>query len=209
MLSSANLTAILAAISILLACLVAWRADLTRVRDGKILAFLALFLMPSLALWSGVSEHMDRAKTTSFCLSCHPMEDYGRSLYVDDPSYLPATHFQNNLIPRDRACYSCHTDYTMFGGVKDKRRGLSHVYVQYLGTVPKTGEIKLYQPFNNRECLHCHAGARSYLEATPHQRTPDLLEKANSNEISCMSSRCHDIVHDVESLQGAAFWKEP
>ena len=208
MLSAANLTVVLAGICVLLATLVAWRADLTRVRDGRILAFLALFLLPSLALWAGVSEHMDRAKTTSFCLSCHPMEDYGRSLYLDDPGYLPASHFQNNRIPRDRACYSCHTDYTMFGGLKDKWRGLSHVYVQYLGTVPKRGEIKLYQPFHNRECLYCHAGARSYLEATPHQRTPDLLEKANTNVMSCMSSRCHDIIHDVEFIEDGTFWKE-
>jgi len=172
------------------------------------LAFLALFLVPSMAVWAGVSQHMERAKTTEFCLSCHTMEDYGRSLYVDDRGYLPAAHFQNNRVPRERACYTCHTDYTMFGGLKDKWRGLHHVYVQYLGTVPRTGEIKLYQPFNNRECLHCHAGARSYMEASAHQKSPDMLEKANSNQLSCMSSRCHDTVHDVTTLADATFWKE-
>ena len=208
MLSGTNMTAAIAAVTIALAILVALRADVTRIRDGRILAFVALFLLPSLALWAGVSEHMERAKTTEFCLSCHTMDDYGRSLHVDDKGYLPAAHYQNNRIPRDHACYTCHTNYSMFGGAGDKWRGLSHVYVKYLGTIPKTGEIKLYSPFNNRECLHCHAGSRSYLATSAHQKTPDLLEKAGRNELSCMSSRCHDTIHDVTTLADAKFWKE-
>lgn len=208
MLSGGNLTVAIAIVGILLAVLMAFRTELTRAREGRILAFLALFVMPSLAVWAGVSDHMDRAKTTAFCLSCHTMDQHGKSLYVDDRGYLPAAHFQNNRIPRDRACYTCHTDYTMFGGLKDKWRGLSHVYVQYLGVIPKPEEIKLYVPFNNRECLHCHAGARSFEEASAHQKTPDMLEKVKRNELSCMSSRCHDTVHDVESLGDVKFWKE-
>jgi hypothetical protein len=38
------------------------------------------------------------------------------------------------------------------------------VYVYYFSTPPAPGNIKLYQPFNNRECLHCHLGARSFEE---------------------------------------------
>jgi nitrate/TMAO reductase-like tetraheme cytochrome c subunit len=208
MFSGANMAVAVAALSVVLGVLVVLRPDVTRVRDGRVLAFLALFLLPCMAVWAGVSQHMERAKTTEFCLSCHTMEDYGRSLYVDDRSYLPAAHFQNNRVPRDKACYTCHTDYAMFGGLKDKWRGLSHVYVQYFGTIPGTGEIKLYQPFNNRECLHCHAGARSYLETSAHQKSPDLLQKANNNELSCMSSRCHDTIHDVTTLADATLWKE-
>jgi cytochrome c-type protein NapC len=208
MLSGTNIALALAGLTILLSILMVARADITRVREGRVLAFVALFLLPTMAIWAGGSQHMERAKTTEFCLSCHTMEDYGRSLHVNDKSYLPAAHYQNNRVPRDRACYTCHTDYTMFGGVKDKWRGMSHVYVQYLGTIPKTGEIKLYQPFNNRECLHCHAGARSFLETSAHHKSSDLLEKATSNQLSCMSSRCHDTIHDVATLADASFWKE-
>lgn len=208
MLSGENIALAVAGLSILLAILMVFRADITRVREGRVLAFLALFLLPSMAALAGISQHMERAKSTEFCLSCHTMADYGKSLHVNDRSYLPAAHYQNNRVPRDRACYTCHTDYTMFGGLKDKFRGLSHVYVQYLGTIPKTGEIKLYQPFNNRECLHCHAGARSYLETSAHQKSPDLIEKANNNQLSCMSSRCHDTIHDVTTLADVSFWEE-
>ena len=191
----------------LLALLVAFRAELTRVRGGKVLAFVALFILPVLAVWGGFSEHMERAQSTRFCLSCHVMEDYGRSLYIDDPSYVPARHFQNNFVPRDRACYTCHTDYTMFGGVKSKMRGVRHIWVYYLGTVPKPEDIKLYHPYNNRECFHCHLGARRYEEASEHHKQPDMLAKAASGELSCMSSNCHDIIHDVGTLKDATFWK--
>jgi len=76
------------------------------------------------------------------------MYDFGRSLHVDDPSYIPARHFQNNLIPRDQPCYTCHTDYTLFGTIHAKFRGLRHIYVEYFGKVPHPADIRLYTPFN-------------------------------------------------------------
>lgn len=197
----------LAGVTAALAALVAIRPDITRVRSGKIFAFGALFLLPALLLAAGYSTQMERAQTTAFCLSCHVMTDYGRTLLIDDPGYLPAVHFQNNRVPRDRACYTCHTDYTMFGGVNSKIRGLRHLYVQYLGTVPAPAQIKLYEPYNNRECLHCHAGARTFEEATPHNRAPEQLPDMKANRLSCSSSNCHDIVHDVGSLNDVTFWK--
>lgn len=194
-------------ITLVLAILVAARAELTRAKGGKVLAFLALFILPAMAVWVGFSEHMQRAESKQFCLSCHVMNDFGRSLYVDDPSYIPAKHFQNNLVPRDHACYTCHTDYTMFGTVHAKFRGLRHIYVQYLGKVPQPADIKLYTPFNNRECLHCHAGTRSMEEEPKHSKTPDMMSRINSNQMSCMAANCHDTVHEVATLKSATFWK--
>jgi nitrate/TMAO reductase-like tetraheme cytochrome c subunit len=195
-------------IAALLAILVTARAELTRAQGGKILAFLALFIFPVLAVWVGFSEHMERATTTQFCLSCHVMEDYGRSLRVDDPSYIPAVHFQNIEVPRDHACYTCHTTYTMFGTVNSKMRGLHHLWVQYLGTVPQPQDIKLYEPYNNRECLHCHLGARRFEEASEHHKKPDMLAQTKSGALSCTSAKCHDTIHDVATLKDATFWKE-
>ena len=62
------------------------------------------------------------------------MEAHGKSLYIDDPTYVPAAHFQNNRIPKEQACFTCHTNYTMFGDVYGKIRGLQHIYVYYLKT---------------------------------------------------------------------------
>jgi cytochrome c-type protein NapC len=194
-------------LAFVLAGLLVLRAELTRARGGRILAFLTLFILPVLAIWAGFSEHMDRAESTQFCLSCHVMNDFGRSLYVDDISYIPAKHFQNRQVPRERACYTCHTDYTMFGTVSAKLRGLRHLYVYYLGKTPQPADIKLYTPFNNRECLHCHDDTRVYTEETKHNKTPDMLAQMASNKTSCMTEKCHDIVHDVKSLGDVTFWK--
>jgi cytochrome c-type protein NapC len=190
-----------------LAAIVALRSELTRARGGKILAFVGLFLLPALSLWAGFDTQMERAQSTTFCLSCHVMSDYGRSLLVDDPSYVPAMHFQNNLVPRDHACYTCHTNYAMFGGIRAKIHGARHVYVQYFGKVPLPDQIKLYEPFNNRECLHCHGGARKFEQVSGHTKTPDLLGTIISGQRSCTSSRCHDTIHDVGSLADVKFWK--
>ena len=190
--------------STLLAGLIASRADLTRARGGKILAFIALFLLPALAISAGLSQQMEKSKSTQILrVAGHVMEDYGKSLHVDDKSYIPAAHYQNNRVPRDQVCYTCHSDYTMFGGMTAKLRGLRHVYIQYFGNIPKPGDIKLYTAFNNRECLHCHAGARSYMETSSHHKTPDMLQLAAENKLS---SACRAGVttpfHDVDYAAG-------
>jgi cytochrome c-type protein NapC len=180
--------------TIVLLVVIILRPTLTASRGGKILAFIAFFALPVLCGVWGLSEHFERSKQTNFCLSCHIMEPYGRSLFVDDASHIPAAHFQNHRIPADEACYTCHTDYAMYGSLRVKLNGLHHVYVQYLGT-PKM-PLHLYEPFNNRECLHCHAGARSFEDGT-HMSMMDMLK---GNQLSCISSGCHDVVHNVESL---------
>jgi nitrate/TMAO reductase-like tetraheme cytochrome c subunit len=193
-------------IAAVLGLLIAWLPELTRVRGGKVLAFVALFILPALAMWAGAHEHLERSTSTKFCLSCHVMENFGKSLYVDDKSYIPAVHFQNHFVPPDNACFTCHTDYTMFGDYRAKWRGVHHVLVQYLGKVPQPQDIKLYTAYNNRECLHCHAGMRRYEETSSHHKNPDMLAQAASNQLSCISSGCHDTVHDVATLKDATFW---
>lgn len=188
-------------VSAVLVALIAVRPSITASREGKMLAFLAFFILPTLCVSWGATEHIDRSKQTKFCLSCHVMEAYGKSLYVDDASYVAAAHFQNHRIPVDEACYTCHTDYALYGGFRAKIRGLRHIYVQYFGTIPKP--IKLYNPYNNRECLHCHLGARSFQSNEIHTA---ILDSLKSNQTSCMTSGCHDRIHNVESLSKVKFW---
>jgi nitrate/TMAO reductase-like tetraheme cytochrome c subunit len=188
-------------VTLALIALVVLRPSLSEARGGRILAFLALCVLPLLMSAFGVSAQVEHSKSTSFCLSCHVMEPYGRSLYVDDSSYVPAQHFQNNRVPRDKACFTCHTDYTLFGDFKAKMRGLRHVYVNYIGTIPK--QIKLYEPYNNRECLHCHAGARTFEASDLHK---DIRPELANNATSCLE--CHDTIHNVHALAGVKVWKE-
>lgn len=192
-------------ITIILAALVVARPALTVARGGKVLAFLAFFIFPVFAGLLGVENHIDRSKRTSFCLSCHVMEPYGHSLYVDDSSYIPAAHFQNGRVPRDEACYTCHTDYTIFGGFNSKLRGLHHIYAQYISKPQQP--IKLYHPYNNRECLHCHEGSRSFEQGAIHTADPQTMADIKSNKISCLSSGCHDTIHNVQQLNHVKYWK--
>jgi cytochrome c-type protein NapC len=201
MISPQALTMVLFGLSAVLVLLLVLRPALTANRNGKILAFVVLFALPILCSFVGTSQQLERSKQTTFCLSCHIMEPYGLSLHVDDPKYVPAAHFQNHRIPTEQACYTCHEDYVLYGGIRAKWRGLHHVYVQYLGT--PMNPIRLYVPYNNRECLHCHLGARSFESSPTHIALHDDLV---SNKLSCLTSGCHDTVHNVTSLDKVKFW---
>ncbi|SRR5713101_3573216 len=204
---SDTLLLLLIGVSAVLIGVLVFRPDVTRTRRGKILAFCVLFLLPLVCAGMGTSYQIERSKRTEFCLSCHEMEPYGKSLRVDDPTYLAAAHFQNHRVPAEIACYTCHTNYAMFGGFRAKMHGLKHVYVHYLRTPPAPEAIRLYDPYNNRECLHCHEGARSFEEGAVHNADPNLLPAAKSNRMSCLSSGCHQVVHNVAELQKVKLWK--
>jgi cytochrome c-type protein NapC len=191
-------------ISIGLVAILVARPGITATKGGKILAFVAFLIFPILSGGMGVSLHLEHSKSTEFCTSCHIMQDYGLSLRIDDRSYIPAVHYQNNLVPREQACYTCHTDYAMYGDFRAKIRGMKHVYAQYLGTAAQP--VKLYTPYNNRECLHCHKGSRSFEEGATHNMDLETLPKVKANELGCTSTGCHEMVHNVQGLKDATFW---
>jgi cytochrome c-type protein NapC len=180
------------------------RPALTAHRGGRIFAFVAILVLPTLAGVAGVSAHMERSKTVEFCTSCHVMQPYGRSLHIDDVEHLAGQHFQYARVPRETACFSCHTTYTMYGDFAAKLRGLRHVWVQYAGTVP--ARIRLYAKYDNRECLHCHDGARSFVDAVTHKSEPGRLAAIRAGQLSCLTSGCHATVHDVEHVGSLPAW---
>lgn len=197
--ASRELVATLVFLTIGLIALIYVRPSLTRTQGGKILAFIALFVLPVVSVRSGFLLHYEATKSTSFCLSCHVMEPYGESLLAADENYLPAAHFQNGRVDRKQACFTCHTQYTLFGDMKAKMNGLKHLLVYYSGRTPD--EIELYSPYNNRECLYCHTGGRRFEEL--HEYDMDTL---TSNERTCME--CHGSSHDVANVHQRAKWKD-
>jgi cytochrome c-type protein NapC len=202
MVSPQALLMILIGISIAFILLVVIRPSLIARREGKILGLLAFIVLPVVAASIGASEHLENSKQTQFCLSCHIMEPWGKSLYVDDPSHIPAAHFQNHRIAPDEACYTCHSDYAMYGAIHTKLEGMHHVYVEYLGH--PMNPIHLYHPYENAQCLHCHLGARSF-EADPLHIA--VMGDLKSEKLSCISSGCHDTIHNVSTLGQAKFWE--
>ena len=50
--------------------------------------------------------------------------------------------------------------------------------------------------------VHAH-----FEEGAVHTADPDLLPALRMKKTSCISSSCHDAVHDVRNLKDAKFWK--
>ncbi len=199
-----GLTGILIALVILtivLAGVFLVRPSITVEPTGKILAFVGLCVLPVLCIGTGMSFHMQRSQQTSSCISCHSMASHGQSLHLEDPKYIPAQHFQNHFVPPDKACYTCHTDYTIYGPWKSRVDGLRYVYMTYIGTVPKT--IHYRGKYSNLQCLHCHAGARDFEE---HLKQMPPIDELTTNRISCLSSGCHDMIHNASEVGHLKMW---
>jgi cytochrome c-type protein NapC len=190
----------LALVTVLAILVIMARPSLATGAGGRTLALVAIAVLPAVATTFGMNSQIESSKTTEFCLSCHVMEPYGESLEVADSDHLPANHFINGRVPRDHACYSCHTTYTLYGDAAAKWKGIRHLWVNYFGDIP--AKIELYEPFKNRECQHCHDGTRSYEDNEFHQ---EYREQLASNETSCLE--CHDTVHDVENVATLEKWK--
>ena len=159
----------------------------------KLLLFVVLGVFP--LLWGGTafSYNFDRVKQVTFCATCHAMEGHVESLTVDDMEPLSALHYQNNFVPQDTACYSCHTGYTWFGPIKGKLNGIIHIYVNYFKGVPD--RIEIYDPFPNRDCLRCHGKSRRFREQPVHTRTGQQIERIMDGSFSCLTEGCHDLAH--------------
>jgi hypothetical protein len=71
-------------------------------------------------------------------------------------------------------------------------------------TISNPTKLVLYEPFKNRECLHCHANGRSYEETSPHK---EMKEALTSNDMFCLT--CHSKIHDVANISKTKIWKGP
>jgi cytochrome c-type protein NapC len=167
---------------------------------GRVVLLVGLLALPVLLSAGNISYGFHQSSTTAFCLSCHEMQPYGKSLFVDNRQALTAFHYQNRLVDRETVCYSCHKDYAMFGDVTAKLNGLRHVWAHYIAGVPK--KIELYQPYPNSNCLHCHDDMRRFVEAPGHKPVMSALYAGTT---SCLS--CHRVAHDMAKVEAGDFWQ--
>jgi cytochrome c-type protein NapC len=198
-LSTALMAAAILSAIVFVALAIIAAAQLVRHPFGRLLLFGASVLVPVAVASGGLLAGVKSSSETTFCVSCHEMDRYGKSLFVDNPEALSAVHYQKRLISREQTCFACHTDYAMFGDMKAKMNGLLHVWVHYMRTAPE--KLELYQPYPNHNCLHCHDDARSYLEVEVHRTHADEL---HSGERSCLS--CHELGHDLDGVKASNFW---
>lgn len=179
--------------------LIHWKKLIPSVRRllmGVILGLSVFYMVPV------TTVNLNNMTKVNFCLQCHSMTPYGQSLKVNNDEVLAAVHYQNNYVPHEKACFTCHTDYSMFGPIKSKLNGLRHLYVHYTGQTPKT--IKLYSPYNSANCLTCHQG-KNFVSVSRHTAEGNL-PKILAGTMSCTTTGCHDIAH-VKDFNGVEFAK--
>lgn len=158
----------------------------------KLLLGGALFVLPTGAAMVGNVHNLETSKSVEFCGSCHVMDSYVADATNPESDSLASKHAQLEIF-RDSACYNCHADYGMYGGVTTKIGGMHHVVAFYGDDWSKPGHRppKLFKPFDTRRCLTCHDPLRAGapLEHRIH------AEKLKSREVSCAAKGCHGPPH--------------
>ena len=164
------------------------------------MAIFAMGVVPTAWFLAAFAFQFSAMQKVDFCLSCHTMDDYGKSLHADSEDSLVAAHYQNNRIPKDTACYVCHADHTpVIGPIKTKIKGLKEAYIEYIAGPPD--EMHMKHPYENDNCLHCHEESKSF-----HEAHEDNLAALESGEERCLD--CHDVAHVIEKEAKEAEEKE-
>jgi nitrate/TMAO reductase-like tetraheme cytochrome c subunit len=163
---------------------------------GKWILLLIFFVLSPVIYLLNFSHAVEDSKKVEFCNSCHIMNGYVNDLKDPDSEHLAALHYQYRWIAHDQ-CFTCHSDYGLFGNAKAKMTGIKHVWAYYI--VGYDTPIKLYNKYNNQICLNCHAPVLSFQEIEEHEKNAsDIL----SSEMSCLGADCHVRTHPDEA------WRE-
>lgn len=160
---------------------------------------LAAVLLPIAAYGLATLHMMEGSKSVAFCGSCHVMTPILESLKTNDES-LASIHYNRGLVPHDKACFTCHSGYGIWGGFDAKIAGVGHM----VRTVTGRYELPLTMngPFDIDSCLGCHASVPTFQAVEAH-RDPDLQKQLLSREMSC-TGICHPAAHPPEALNGGA-----
>ena len=148
----------------------------------------AVLLVPGLALALGFGMSLEYMKRPQFCGSCHVMHPFTNDLRDPESGTLAAVHYQNRYI-LEHQCYTCHTDYGLFGPMRAKLAGVRHLVNYTTGNY--TEPIRIREPFRNANCLQCHGEAKVFRAAHT-----DALTELQSGEMSCLD--CHRPAHPEE-----------
>ncbi len=158
----------------------------------KLLLLFGLFVLPTSSAVMGNVANMEASKSVEFCNDCHVMNSYVDDVRDPNSPSLASLHGRLESF-KDDACYNCHADYGMFGGVTTKIGGMHHVVAFYSDdwTTPGHRPPKLFKPYDTRRCTSCHDPLRkgAPLEHRVHE------EKLKKREITCTASGCHGRPH--------------
>lgn len=180
---AAALAICIVALLFLLAMIVFWRMPDSPRRHWLLLFGIVVF--PGLTLLLGATMAVDASKRPEFCGSCHVMHPFINDLRNPESTTLASIHYQNRYILEDQ-CYTCHTDYGMFGPLQAKMAGVRHLWHYETGTY--TLPIRIASPYRIANCLHCHGESKIFRD-----KHPQLEEEIASGEAACLD--CHGPAH--------------
>lgn len=154
----------------------------------KEVLILPLVVLPAMIVFLGYSYGIESSKSITACGSCHVMAPYLADLQDPASEGLAAVHYKNRYI-QEHHCYTCHTDYGMFGTIQAKMEGTGHVRRHLTGdyTLP----LKIAHPYPNSRCLACHGASQKFLKSEGHPK--EDMPKLLSGENSCID--CHGPAH--------------
>ena len=157
--------------------------------EGRWLLMIGFLVVSPLVYVLNLGLAVSGAKSVAFCSSCHVMSGFVEDLQNPDSEHLASLHYQFRWIA-EHQCYTCHSDYGLFGDVQAKFAGLRHVWFNYLGGYELP--LKIRGTYDNRRCLFCHGPAKSYREVPEHQKNESAIA---SSETSCVAAKCHVSPH--------------
>jgi cytochrome c nitrite reductase small subunit len=160
---------------------------------SKALLLGGIVVLPAIVIFLATAHGMQESMTVDACGDCHVMKGHVADLRNPASDSLAAVHYKNRYIQTDQ-CYTCHSDYGMFGTMSAKLEGLGHVYHNMTGNYPKP--IKIRNPYSNLRCLSCHGGGQSFIAKHDKDMMPSLM----ANENSCLD--CHGPAHKPEPAGG-------
>ena len=176
----------LSAVALIAWTLVAHRGRLAGFR-ARLLLFIGVCCVPFPAVLMSTAVGLEQSKAITFCNSCHLMRAFVADMRDPASRSLSALHFRNRYI-QDEHCYSCHTDYGLFGTVEAKIGGMSHVWSEFAGA--GSGTVRPKTNYRFTICLNCHGQSSKFIQEKGHA---GVVNKVVSGRSVCTD--CHTRSH--------------
>ena len=176
----------LSAIALIAWTLAAHRGRLAGFR-ARVLLFLGVCCVPFPAMLMSTAVGLEQSKAIAFCDSCHLMRAFVADMKDPGSRSLSALHFRNRYI-QDEHCYSCHTDYGLFGTLEAKIGGMSHVWSEFAGA--GSGTVRPKTNYRFTICLNCHGQSSKFINQKGHA---GVVNKVVSGQSAC--TECHARSH--------------
>lgn len=161
----------------------------------KWLLFMSFVIISPLVFLVNYEKGIQQSKRNHFCNSCHIMNGYIDDLEDPDSEHLASLHYQYRWIA-DYQCYTCHSEYGMFGTSKAKISGIGHIWAEYF--IGYETPLKIRGTYNNNICLHCHEPVLDFQDIEEHEVN---MEDIKQNKMSCLGAECHVRTHPDDAWE--------